>query len=555
MKTHNLIQGTPEWHTYRAQHFNASDAPAMLGVSPYKTRTQLLHELHTGLAAEVDQATQRRFNDGHRFEALARPLAEAIIGEELYPVVGSDGDLSASFDGLTMDESTNFEHKSLNDNLRAIMSGGCTGADLDLQYRVQMEQQHMVSGASRTLFMATKWDGDELVESAHCWYHTDLELRERIKQGWTQFAKDLANYTPVEVVAKPVGHTPESLPALRIEVTGMVTASNLAQYKEHALAVFAGINRNLTSDQDFADADKIVKWCGDVEDRLAAAKQHALSQTESIDALFRTIDDISAEARRVRLELNTLVKARKEALRVEIVTEGAKALAIHLEALNTRIGKPYMTAVPADFAGAIKGKRSLESIRDAVNTTLANAKIAASAIADRIQINLSALNELEADYSELFPDVAQLVLKDSYDLTELINGRIASHKLKEAQRIERARLAEEERVKAEAIAKAAAELATAKASEGSALSPAAQMLNEAEGAARFAKTHPSITHEAVVALMPASVVEAMKPEKAAPPAISETRAALNAQLDRLGETELLRVLNFVRSRYGELVAA
>ena len=75
MKVHDLIQGSPEWLSYRTEHFNASDAPAMMGVSPYKTRTQLLHEMHTGIAADVDEATQRRFDDGHRVEALARPLA------------------------------------------------------------------------------------------------------------------------------------------------------------------------------------------------------------------------------------------------------------------------------------------------------------------------------------------------------------------------------------------------------------------------------------------------------------------------------------------------
>jgi predicted phage-related endonuclease len=71
MITHNLIQGTPEWHAFRAAHFPASEAPAMLGVSPYKTRNQLLQEKATGITAEVDAATQRRFDDGHRFEALA----------------------------------------------------------------------------------------------------------------------------------------------------------------------------------------------------------------------------------------------------------------------------------------------------------------------------------------------------------------------------------------------------------------------------------------------------------------------------------------------------
>ena len=59
MQVHTLKQGAPEWHAYRAAHFNASDAPAMMGCSPYKSRSELLHERHTGVAPDVDAGTQR----------------------------------------------------------------------------------------------------------------------------------------------------------------------------------------------------------------------------------------------------------------------------------------------------------------------------------------------------------------------------------------------------------------------------------------------------------------------------------------------------------------
>lgn len=98
----SLVQGSQEWHEHRAKHFNASDAPAMMGNSKYKTREKLLKEIKTGITDDVDEYTQRRFDDGHRFEAFARSLAEEIIGAELYPVIGVKGKLSASFDGATM---------------------------------------------------------------------------------------------------------------------------------------------------------------------------------------------------------------------------------------------------------------------------------------------------------------------------------------------------------------------------------------------------------------------------------------------------------------------
>lgn len=461
MIQHELTQGSAEWHAYRANHDNASDAPAMMGVSPYKTRSELLRERKTGLTADVDSATQRRFDDGHRFEAMARPLAEKIIGEELYPVVGSEGSLSASFDGLTMLEDIAFEHKSLNDDLRAVMVDGCEGDALPMHYQIQMEQQCMVAGCTRVLFMASKWQGDELVEMRHCWYTPNSDLADKIRAGWAQFHADLAAYTPSDTATVVTGKAPSALPALRIEVSGAVTASNLDEFKDTALAVIRSVNRDLQTDQDFADAEKAVKWCGDVEGRLEAAKQHALSQTTSIDELFRTMNEISAEAKRVRLDLDKLVKARKESIRVEIVDEGRKALREHIEALNTRLGKAYMPAVPADFAGAIKGKRTVDSIRDAVGTTLANAKIEASAIADRIQINLNTLLDQAKDHAFLFADTSALVLKDSEHVAVLVKSRIAEHQQAEAARLEaeRERIRAEEQRRAEAAESAKAAMA------------------------------------------------------------------------------------------------
>lgn len=280
MKTINLIQGTPEWHAHRATHLNASDAPAMLGCSPYKTRAQLVREVATGIGEEHDDATLQRFADGHRYEALARPIAEQIIGEDLYPCVGTEGKYSASFDGLTLLEETAFEHKSLNNDLRACMRDEGNGWGLPKHYQVQMEQQLLVSGAARVLFMASKWNGDELVEERHCWYASDAALRAELVAGWEQFEADVAAYEHVEKTAPVIsGRAPDTLPSLHIAVTGMVTASNLADFKASAMAVLSGINRELQTDDDFANAEQTVKWCKGVEDRLEATKQQIIGQT------------------------------------------------------------------------------------------------------------------------------------------------------------------------------------------------------------------------------------------------------------------------------------
>ena len=159
MKIHNVAQGSAEWHALRAKHFTASEAPAMMGASKYQTRTDLLTMKKTGITPEVTQAQQYIFDKGHATEALARPLVEVMIGEELYPVVGTDGNLLASMDGATMLGETLFEHKLWNESLVAQVKAG----ELDPHYYWQLEQQLLVSGAERVIFVCSDGTAENFV--------------------------------------------------------------------------------------------------------------------------------------------------------------------------------------------------------------------------------------------------------------------------------------------------------------------------------------------------------------------------------------------------------
>ena len=467
MKTHNLTQGTPEWHAYRAEHFNASDAPAMLGISVYETRTELLHRLATGIAPEIDAATQSRFDDGHRFEALARPIAESIIGEELYPVVGSEGKLSASFDGLTMDGTICFEHKTLNEKLRNIKS--CD--DLPTQYHAQIEQQLMVSGANKCLFMASKWDGEELVEEMHIWVIRNQDMSNALAQGWTQFSIDLEEYKrrlaageieppKVEVIAAPV----MDLPSLSIQVNGSISLiTNLQKFGTRLNEFVAAINKEPSDDQGFADAEQAIKKLQNAQDQLEAAEANALAQTSDIDDMRKTVKLYADTARTTRLMLEKLVNARKESIRAEIVQAAGIAFTAHIESLEAETRPIQLTVARPDFAATIKGKRTIASLRDAVDTALANGKIHADAIAKDARVKLAWCKETSEGYGFLFNDISQIISKPMDDFQLVITSRIAKQKADESARIE----AETARIQAEATAKAECEYAAKIAHEES----------------------------------------------------------------------------------------
>ena len=468
MQVHNVTQGSPEWLALRAQHFCASDAPAMMGASPYLKRTDLLQHKKTGIAREIDAGTQRRFDDGHAAEAAFRPIAEGVIGDDLFPVTGSrevDGlPLLASFDGLTMDWQTGYEHKLYNADVAAhIVEHGEPPA----HHVWQLEHQLLVSGAARILFACS--DGSEH-NAARCFYQSKPERRAQLLAGWRQFAADLADYVPPEIVEPVTPTHVESLPAVSVRVEGsLAVISNLDAFGSRLRAFIDSVPTKPSTDQEFADAENACKVLQKAQDALEQAEAAALSQTADIEQMRRTVADYAGLARNTRLMLEKVVKARKEQVRVEIVTEGQTALQQHVAALNARLGKPYMPSIPADFGGAIKGKKTLASIREAVNVVLTNAKLQANEIADRIQVNLAALREHASGHAFLFPDTAAIVQKAPDDLLALVKSRISDHQAAEARRLE----AERERIRQEEQQRAQRELDQRQAAERAAAAAAA----------------------------------------------------------------------------------
>jgi putative phage-type endonuclease len=446
-----ISQGSVDWHMHRATARNASEAPAVMGFSKYKTRSELLHEKATGVKQSIDASTQRRFDDGHRAEAAARPAIEAMIGGDLYPVTATsdDGYLSASFDGITICESTIWENKLFNQGLADYIE---QNLDLPDSHWPQVEQQLMISNADECIFTLSSVTG-EIKRSLS--YKPLQHRQQAVLAAWQQFDDDLANHQPAEVVAEAVGRAPDALPALRIEVTGMVTASNLDAFKAGAALMFSRINRDLQTDQDFADAEKAVKHCKEVEDGIEAAKRHALSQTASIDELYRALDSVSAEARSVRLELDKLVKARKENIRIEIQQEAELAFKVHIDTINARLKTVQLPPIRADFAGVMKGKKTVASLRDACDTELARVKIEASQLSEHIGINLDFCSRvIRAEEKHLFHDLSSLVLKPQADMEAIIKMRIKE----ESDRIDAVAAA---KIEAEKAARERAEAAAA----------------------------------------------------------------------------------------------
>ena len=92
------------------------------------------------------------------------------------------------------------------------------GALLKLQLQEQqaqvMEQQQLVLGASRTLFMASRGTPETALS---CWYESQPDIRARLIAGWKQFKADIENYQVPEVIpAGAVARPMQDLPAVSV---------------------------------------------------------------------------------------------------------------------------------------------------------------------------------------------------------------------------------------------------------------------------------------------------------------------------------------------------
>ncbi len=450
MRTIDLQQGSAEWLAKRILLDCASEAPMVMGASAHTTRQELVRMRAIGNEKEFSDFVQRNVLDrGHEIEAAARAIVEAQLGEPLFPVFAEsdDGVYGASPDGMTMDEETGWECKSLNEALWRAQQAG----EVLPEHAWQMAHQFMVCGFRRILFTVSDGTPERTLTREIL---PDAAGIEALRKAWVQFRADVSRYQHVEVLDAPTAAKPAALPELMVALVGEVRSSNLATWRDVVGARIAAIKTDLQTDEDFAAADKMVVFLKDGEEKIKFIKAQALAQTSTIDQLFRDLDEVAAAMRAKRLDLDKLVSAKKESKRAEIVNAGKSAYTAYIAGLNDLLGAPYMPDLPTDFAGVMKGKKTIRSLMDAMNQELARAKLAANDLRDRIQLNLRTFKATAKGEEHQFPDLRQLVLKMPEDFEAFVKNRMAENKAVADRRAaeEQARVAAAQQAAADALA-------------------------------------------------------------------------------------------------------
>jgi putative phage-type endonuclease len=157
-KKYDLEQGTPEWHDFRSKHIGASEAPVIMGESPWATPIKLWKERLGLIEKKADNAFMKRGRDleSQALEAFNNKMGSncqpAVFESDKYPFI------AASLDGYDSDQKLIVEIKcpGQEDHLTA-----CLG-EVPAKYKWQLYQQMYVMGLDAICYASYR-DGNIVV--------------------------------------------------------------------------------------------------------------------------------------------------------------------------------------------------------------------------------------------------------------------------------------------------------------------------------------------------------------------------------------------------------
>ncbi|MDB4351944.1 YqaJ viral recombinase family protein [Porticoccaceae bacterium] len=188
MKKINLEQGSLEWFEYRFAHRNASEAPVIMGESPYQTRFQLFEEKRDKVISKGNAATQH----GNNMEAAARAKAEEVLEVTLTPAIFEKGEYSASLDGYGELSFAGREPDTYKVEIKCPYSGEkgdtwkCMQSETNRipeQYIWQLYHQCYVAPTTHTIFFV--YIDDDTWDMCH--FHPFTEKVEELLVAWDEF--------------------------------------------------------------------------------------------------------------------------------------------------------------------------------------------------------------------------------------------------------------------------------------------------------------------------------------------------------------------------------
>lgn len=182
-----IKQNTPEWLEMRKKHLGASDAPVVMGVSPWKSPFQLWEEK---LGLRKSQFTSAAMQRGHDLEPKALEMYNNCTSQCAVPEVVFHPEkkwMLASLDGISLDRSMVVEIKCPGKEDHYLASTG----KIPEKYYPQLQHQLAVIGLDLLHYFSYREDSFHLVE-----VERDEEYIQKLYAEEGAFWKNVMDFEP-----------------------------------------------------------------------------------------------------------------------------------------------------------------------------------------------------------------------------------------------------------------------------------------------------------------------------------------------------------------------
>lgn len=179
-----LAQQTVEWSQWRKAGIGSSDAPIIMGDSPWET-PHGLWQIKTGRKDSFvgNWATAK----GNELELKARACYELVQNIEMNPILFEHKEfpyLRASLDGFNKEKNIVLEIKCAGKEDHELALNG----QIPTKYQAQLQHQLMVSGASELHYFSFHNDKGQVVQVTH-----DLEYQKQLLEKEIKFWEMVSN--------------------------------------------------------------------------------------------------------------------------------------------------------------------------------------------------------------------------------------------------------------------------------------------------------------------------------------------------------------------------
>lgn len=181
-----IKQNTPEWTEWRKGGLGASDAPIIMGVSPWTSPFELWAQ-KVGLIqrSAPNEYQQIAMDRGHELEPVARALYEELSGMKYPAVCGEHSDfpfIRSSFDGYNddFDVITTLEVKCPGKADHATALKGV----VPLKYMPQVQLQMAIAGAKSSKYMSFRSKTDYKVITVLEDKQYQVEMIAKMREFW-----------------------------------------------------------------------------------------------------------------------------------------------------------------------------------------------------------------------------------------------------------------------------------------------------------------------------------------------------------------------------------